>query len=447
LHSLVAAPCIGTAKSAKVAGQGALASSGAPFATLANITSSLLKLPPSLQTYLDNTIHLVSDTSTYLQSTTGLSSTTIYSTGAAVILLGALPVVLGKGTHKSTGQSAGKPAGMTNRFGWSTRGALSPFSSNLGTSGGVPAVTDDDFSYITSEDLESHGLDIPPRPHHSAQDASSSLYGRSAPQVPEDDDILLIKNKGVTYPEHFPAYSIGDGQVLVSDLQERVQMVMKLSSRRARRVRLLYKGRQLKEMDKPVREYGVKNNSEVLVVLGDVEAEGSSDESSEEIVVVARDEDATRKKPTKKKRRGKKRDAARSPPDSGSNVGLEVPFDNDRRGAASSRAESPSVMSGVSGASAAASVPGGPTEKLNSIAMHFTTKLLPLCSDFTASPPSDPKKREDEHRRISETVMQQVILKLDEVDTQGQEEARARRKELVRHVQSVLKEMDTRLHR
>ncbi|KAB5576100.1 BAG domain-containing protein [Coniochaeta sp. 2T2.1] len=339
---------------------------------------------------------------------------------------------------------------MSNRFGWSTRGALSPFSSNLGPNGGgVPAVTDDDFSYITSEDLETHGVDMPRRRHHDVHDSTSSHYGKSAPppQVPEDDDILLIKNKGVTYPEHFPAYSIGDGQVLVRDLQERIQLVMKLSDRRARRVRLLYKGRQLKDMDKPIRDYGVKNNSEVLVVLGDVAEEGSSEESSEEIVVVDRgDDDDARKKSSKKKRRGKKRDSARSPPDSGSNNGLEVPLAKDRRGGSSSRAESPSGLSGVSGASAAAAVPGGPLEKLNSIGMHFTTKLLPLCLKFTAEPPSDAKKREDEHRRISETVMQQVILKLDEVDTQGDDEARARRRELVRHVQSVLKEMDGRLN-
>lgn len=428
-------------------GQAALASSGAPFATLANITNSLLKLPPSLQPYVDNTFELVSGTSAYLRSATGLSSTTIYTTAAAIIVLSALPAVLGKGGQKRSGRSAGKAVGMSNRFGWSTRGALSPFSSNLGIGvGGVPAVTDDDFSYITSEDLENHGLDIPRQPHHNVDDASSSHYGRSAPQVPEDDDILLIKNKGVTYPEHFPAYSIGDGQVLVRDLQERVQMVMKLSERHARRVRLLYKGRQLKELDKPVRDYGVKNNSEVLVVLGDVGAGGSSEESSEEVVVVDRDDDASRKKTNKKKRRGKKRDAPRSPPDSSSNTGLEVPFGNDRRRASGSRAESPSVLSGVSTASAATSVPGGPMEKLNSIGVHFTTNLLPLCHKFTANPPSDPKKREDEHRRITETVMQQVILKLDEVDTQGEEDARARRKELVRHVQNVLKEMDGRLH-
>jgi hypothetical protein len=390
-------------------------------------------------------VRLVSDTSAYLQATTGLSSTTIYTTAAAVVLAGALPVVLGKGFQKTTGQNAGKPAGMNNRFGWSGRGTLSPFSSNLGAGGGVPAVTDDDFSYITSEDLETQGLDIPRRAHQHAQDASTSQQGRSAPQAPEDDDILLIKNKGITYPEHFPAYSIGDGQVLVRDLLERVQLVMKLSPRRAGRVRLLYKGRQLKDMDKPIRDYGVKNNSEVLVVLSDGGSEGSSDDSSEEIVIVDRNEDATRKKASKKKRKGKKRDVARSPPDSGSNAGLEAPLEKERTRASGSRGGSPSVASGVSGASAAAGVPGGPMEKLNSIGMHFKTKLMPLCSDFTASPPSDPKKREDEHRRISETVMQQVILKLDEIDTQGDDEARAKRRELVRYVQDILKEMDVRL--
>lgn len=402
--------------------QALVASSGAPFASLANITSALLNLYPSFQPYLENTFDLLGNTSAYAQSATGLSSTALYSTAGAIALLGAIPAVLARSNtpKKSNKSGRGKPGNMS-RFGWSTRGGLSPFSSNLGE-GGVPAVTEDDFSYITSEDLETSGVEH--RPKHDTE-------------ASEDPDVLQIRSKGKTYFENFPAYSIGDGQVLVADLQERIQLLMKLSEKQAKRMRLLYKGRQLKDLDKPVRDYGVKNNSEVLVILGDVAADDSSDDDSEEIVVI----DEPRKKSKKKKSKSKKnRGGERSPPD----TSLEVPSDADHRPGSSSRTQSPSA-SGFSGASSGSAVQGGPVDKINNIGQHFTEKLLPLALQFTASPPTDPKKREDEHRRISETVMQQVILKLDGIDTEGQDEARAKRRELVRYVQGVLKDMDTRL--
>lgn len=313
-----------------------------------------------------------------------------------------------------------------SRRGYSSheRGGLSPFASGMGDGrGGIPEVTDEDYSYITSEDLEgSHDMD--------------ARYGSRSAAAPalviDDDDIILIKHKGVTYPEHFPAYSIGDGKLLVGDVRERVQMIMKLSDRRTRKIKLLYKGKQLKDDDEPVRNFNVKNNSEIMVVLPDPGDDDSSSDS-EEVVVVGRDDEGRPKKSKNKKRKNNKKKGGKSASSSPRDSNLEVP------GSGASRPQSPA--SGVSGSSA-----GGPMDKLNAISSHFTTQLLPKCVQFTASAPSDPKKRADEHRKLSETIMQQVILKLDEVETNGEEEPRARRKELVRVVQDVLKGLDNKLN-
>lgn len=415
-------------------GSSTLASSGAAQIAghIANLTSNLVnQLPPSVQTTIDTA-------SQYIESTTGVNPTVFYSSAAAAaVLLGAIPTVYAKSTSSKSDKDRDASGKKMSRYGWSSsreRGGLSPFNSSLGRDG-VPAVTDDDYSYITSEDLENHGVE---GREYKREPERSRHYMRSTggpSLVIDEDDILLIKNKGVTYPEHFPAYSIGDGKLLVGDVRERAQMVMKLSDRKARKIKLLYKGRQLKIDDEPICEFGVKNNSEILVVLPDGD-DDSSTASSEEVVVVGKDAEGGRSKKSKssKKRRSKKKDrSSTSPRESG---GLEVPRND---GAGTSRPQSPA--SGVSPGSGTAA-PGGPIEKLNTIKSHFTTQLLPLCLQYTANPPSDPKKSEDEHRRLSETVMQQVLLKLDEVETNGDEDARAKRKELVRMVQDVLKGLD-----
>jgi len=397
-------------------------------ANLANLTSLLKKLPAPLQSYLDSALVHASGVTEYLESTTGCSPTTLYSTAAAILLLATVPAV------------AARSKKMSSRYGFSVRGGLSPFTSSLGQ--GIPAVTDDDYSYITSEDLET--IDAP-RGHHHHHDEDHYSHSAPGPALSFGHrkpayDVMLIKYKDVTYPEHFPAYSIGDGKLEVNDVIERVKMIMNLSPREARGIRLFYKGRRLREPKAPIREYGVKNNSEVMVVFGEPVGESSGD-SSEEIVVVGRDDYDAPKKP-KKKSRGRRRPDDRSPRESGSSFSLEVPVDSSRRGISRVRTQSPSSLSAISGASAAAAVPGGPIEKLNSIAAHFEAKLRPPCYNFIDSPPSDPKKLKDDHRRISETVMQQVLLKLDEVDVAAEEGARALRKQIISGVQGILKRMD-----
>lgn len=355
--------------------QVAAASSGA----LQNITSYLNGTLANLSTAFQ-------ESSDYISETLGVPPGLVYSSLAALV---AVPITM-------------------SRYGWSlNREQSSPYSS---MSGGVPAVTDEDFSYITSQDL-----DDPPL---GSSDGRYHPRSQPAAQPTPEDDVLLIKNKGVTYPAHFPAYSIGDGKLRVRDVRERVGIMMDLSERATRRIKLLYKGKQLKEPAVPIRDYGVKNKSELMAVLSDVGDESSP--SDEEMVIVGDSSRDDAKSQRRKKRKGKKRggredgDSASSPRDSNSN----------------SKSPPPPAAS------------SGPMKRIEELSSEFTTKWLPVCVQYTASPPSDPKTREEEHRKLSESLLQSILLKLDGIETEGIAEVRTRRKELVHRVQEVLKGLD-----
>ncbi|ORY70950.1 BAG domain-containing protein [Pseudomassariella vexata] len=361
-------------------------------------------LPPSLANYVDATIGQLSEAlagSNEFLAAKGFSPTVLYSTLACAALV--------------------VPLGMSR---WSSsREGLSPFASQMG--GQDPVITDEDFSYITSEDLE-QSLQSPAR-----------TYDPKGKQPPADvdieDDILLIKSKGVTYPNNFPPYSIGEGRLLVQDVRDRVGLVMGISERRSRRVKMLYKGRHLKDSDAPINGYGVKNNSEILIVIP--EGKLSDDDSSESVEDVVTDPNGDQTKSKKKRNKRKKKD--RSPRDSAANLDVPGSGAEGRRSSAEdsrhpSRVPSPAAQS-------------GPIGQLQTIGSHFRTKFVPLCDEFSANPPKDRKKCEDEHRKLSETIMQQILLKLDEVETGGDPEIRAKRKELVSQVQDVLKGIDEHL--
>jgi hypothetical protein len=443
-----------------------LASPGASFASFADLTSSLQRLPASLQSYLVASFEYIhaalAVSAAQVAKATGLSPGVLFATVAAVTLVGAVPVALSKFTPaeqkktkkaKRKNKRGGKKKMPAPRYGWSTgrdsREALSPFNSQRD---GVPSVTDQDFEYITSEDLQRQGVDSQHAYDYDPRGSSRQLGRPGATSSPTleipDDDVLIIRHERSDFREYFPAYSIGDGKLLVGDLKDRVGLCMKLDDAATERVKLYYKGKQLKDDNEPICKYGVKNNSEVMAVLpreGSPARRRSLDrrsESSEEIVVVEKDDDANRRRPKKTPSVRKRQD---KDPRGSISAGLNVPREDNRKDS-TSRGQSP-AGSGVSmGSGASANAPQTPMDKLNAISTHFKTALLPLCMQFTANPPADPKKRVDEHRKISETVMGQVILKLDAVETDGQEAARARRRELVKEVQEVLKGLDARLN-
>lgn len=465
--------CRRTEPPAKVAsGSAAAASLGAPFASLANITSGLLpKLPPGLQTYLDSSVDTVAtalaNSSTYIHSTTGIPPTALYSTVAGAILLGAAartvtarksssskPTNIAKGpklsrNKKRKAAKKGKKEGAEDkdgmrRYGWSTGQQLSPFTSSLSQEG-VPDVTDDDYEYITSDDLHNRNLGAQSSPFEYGVTGSRS--GGSYFRPPDDDnlndipqeDVLLLRHGNEVKEEFFPAFSIGDGKLFIEDVRDRVQLLYDLSDAQTKRVKLYYKGKLLKNDEQPVCVNGVKNNSELLVALPGEELE------------------AKPKSPTKKGKPAKPDRGPKQAGPSSSTGNLEVPSRGrpDQKAGSSSRAHSAaSGVSDTSGASRISNISnipppqttqGSAMEQLHSIDTHFETKLLPLCEEFISNPPSDPKKRADEHAKISETVFQHVLLKLDAVSTGGEDATRARRKALVNKVQDVLKDVDSKV--
>lgn len=354
-----------------------MASSGALQHLIANyLNGTLTNLSAAFQ-----------ESSEYISGTLGVPPTYVYSGIAALV---ALPITM-------------------SRFGWS----LNREQSFGAVPGGVPDITNEDFSYIPAQDLDDPRVEyidtrhFPPRPRSRG------------PSEPEDD-ILLIKNKGVTYPAHFPAYAIGDGKLYVKDVRDRVGILMDLSPRTARRIKLLYKGKQLKESSAPIREYGVKNKSELMAVIPDGDDENSGRSEDDMIIVDEPSRNDTKSSKSKKKKKGSKRKSDKNGPGSPTS-----PLD-----------------SGSNGDAANGTVVNAASKKLDEIEDDFRSKWLPLCLDYIDAPPKDLKKREDEHRKISETVLQQVILKLDGVETEGIDEIRQRRKELVRRTQEVLKRLD-----
>ena len=72
----------------------------------------------------------------------------------------------------------------------------------------------------------------------------------------------------------------------------------------------------------------------------------------------------------------------------------------------------------------------------------FEQEMKPLCEEYIANPPSDPKKRDYEHKKLSETILAQIQLKADGIEPNGDEVARSARRALIKDTQAVLSELD-----
>lgn len=232
---------------------------------------------------------------------------------------------------------------------------------------------------------------------------------------------------------HFPAYGVSDGQVSVGDA--RAQAARKLDVADPKRVRMFFKGRNLKEDRVACRAEGMSSDveAEILCVVGNEsvppagQATGGQDDNDSDSgsdggagLDAAGDDDGNggtipkRKRNRSKKKKGKKHNPSANTP------------------TPSSGTSTPTIPS----------TPLTPLAKLDAIASVFHTTLLPQCVSFTTQTPTDPAKKSFDHKRITETILGQVLLKLDAVEVEGDAEARGRRKEVVREVQGWLNRLD-----
>jgi len=218
-----------------------------------------------------------------------------------------------------------------------------------------------------------------------------------------------------------------------------------------RQIKLLYKGKALRDNSLPCREEGLKQNSELMAVVseapllngrGEDESSESASESEMANGSVRVDVDGTLvgggpKKVRKGHRGGKKknrRDGGSGTTTEGRNSPMPGPLPGSRDGP--SQSHSPTSQPQQQGAGSAA------MNKLDELSSIFHTKFVPQCVQYFTNPPSDPKAKDMEHKKLSETILAQIILKLDEIDTEGNEEARARRKALVKETQAMLNKLD-----
>lgn len=282
-------------------------------------------------------------------------------------------------------------------------GRFSPFGRTNQTS---TEVTDQDFSYITSEDIKQN------RPHR-------------------ETDKLILKHKRSAYPVHFPSYSIDDGELKIGKIRQEAAHKLSLDSSGASRVKLFYKGKNLKDDARTAREEGLRSDveAEILVSVGDSIAvpDDESDREDEETT----DARGSKKKSRKRKKKGRVSSGTATPDTSrpSSTPLPDVTY-------APSRAPPPQAKT------SAPKVVKTPLEQLDALVSHFHTILVPPCIQYINNPPEDKAKFEFEHKRLSESVLAQVVLKADSVETEGNDEARQRRKALVKEAQDMLNRLD-----
>jgi hypothetical protein len=202
------------------------------------------------------------------------------------------------------------------------------------------------------------------------------------------------------------------------------------------RIKMFYRGKNMKDDYRTAHEQGLRSDaeSEIMLVVGDAPPRGdSSSDDGEEEDTASAPEGGKKKRNRRKKNKSKKKNGTDTPTSNASSSHLNP----DATYAPSAAPPPPRKLSPQPAAAALT-----PLQKLDALASNFHTKLVPDCVQFISNPPSDKAKRDFDHKKLTETILAQVVLKLDAVETEGNPEARQRRKDLVKEAQNMMNKLD-----
>jgi hypothetical protein len=372
---------------------------------------------------------------------------------------------------------------MTYRDSFSGRG--SPF---LGTGWADPSRNlSGHFEYIDADD------DLYTRHRPSQASHDYSVIDDNDPNAP---DRIHVRYMASAFPVDFAAYSISDSEVTVKDLRRKVASRIGVDPSR---VRLIYKRKELKRNSYPLKDYKMKQNSEVTAIVTDrannYEDRASPSDSgsdtasapqanslrrdhrgdvppqrprSQSSVRFRSDENIPRAQPNgasflspnghlsamPSERQGRdslrpsdgglgrsssQRRSSRGPDPRTSGRTQERGDSRRERDASRGRGPSPAPSSIPNYPPADPSTPLG---KLQALVATYRKDWEPKCNSFISRPPIDSETRTKEYLKLSESVMQHVVDKADAIELEGNQDARTLRKALITEVNATLKKLD-----
>lgn len=217
------------------------------------------------------------------------------------------------------------------------------------------------------------------RPTASTADGTPIIAGDNTPDPNRTEDHILIKHGKDEFTLSYPLASITSGTLTVASLREDCS---KRTSVDPGRISLVCAGKNLKDDAATLSSLGISNAARILLIAS-----------------VALPPAVEQQQKKRRKKKAKKED-------------VEV----------------------------VVKVVVTPMEKIEEVWEGIVANLVPLTNEFVENPPADPGKRADAHRRLSETMMGE-LLKLDSVES-SEPEVRARRKGVVKDIQRILDGLD-----